>query len=165
MNILRRTKKMIQPGIVIFIALTFVMPVLVEGKIILDGISDFDDLLAEIRDSNNQTPKPAFTIDVTGGKGFIVAVTNIGEANATNVTCNITIEGGLFMSPKDFSGLAPNIGIGQNFTLLCLTKGIGIGLFIPLPIIKIKVNCTEGINATQSVQAKVFFSMVTLNNT
>jgi hypothetical protein len=163
MNFFHRTKMILQPGIIIFIALTFVLPVLVEGKIILDGISDSHDLLEEILDSNiTHTPKPAFMIDVTGGKGFIVMVTNIGEVNATNVTCNITIEGGLFMSPKDFSGLAPNIGIGQNFTLICLTKGIGIGIFIPMPIIKINVNCTEGINATLAVQAKIFFSMVTL---
>ncbi|DAC71755.1 MAG TPA: hypothetical protein DSN98_08770 [Thermoplasmata archaeon] len=110
----------------------------------------------------SETPKPALTISIVGGKGFTVTVTNIGEANATGVTCAITLEGGLFIKPKDFSGSQANLGVGQNFTIPGAPKGIGLGFITPIPTIKISVNCTEGIGATKSVPAKIFFSKITL---
>jgi len=163
MNLLNKTKMLIKLSVVIFIALTFVMPVFVEGKIILDGVFNNGETTGGIWDYiPSEAPKPALTISVAGGKGFTMTITNIGEANATDVTCNVTIEGGLFMTPKEFSGSKPNLGIGQNFTVIGATKGIGLGILIPIPMIKINVNCTEGIGATKTVQAKIFFSMVTL---
>jgi photosystem II stability/assembly factor-like uncharacterized protein len=110
----------------------------------------------------SETPKPALTVSVAGGKGFIVTITNIGEANATDVICNITIEGGLVIKPKEFSGSQISLGIGQNFTIPCALKGIGLGFLTPRPSIKVDVTCSEGINATKTVPAKIFFSMVTL---
>ena len=107
-------------------------------------------------------PKPALTISVTGGKGFTVTINNIGEANATNVDCNITITGGLVIKPKEFSGSQANLGIGANFTIPCAPKGIGLGFLTPMPSIKIDVTCSEGINATKTVAARIFFSKVTL---
>jgi len=110
----------------------------------------------------SETPKPALTISVTGGKGFTVKINNIGEANATDVTCNITISGGLVIKPKEFSGSQVSLGIGQNFTIPCAPKGIGLGFLTPMPSIKIDVTCSEGVNATKTVAAKIFFSKVTL---
>jgi hypothetical protein len=110
----------------------------------------------------SENPLPAFSVTVTGGKGFIVTITNIGEANATDVTCDITIEGGLVIKPKDFSGSLANLGVGQNFTVLGAPKGIGLGFLTPTPTIKISVNCTEGISAAKTVPAKIFFSKVTI---
>jgi photosystem II stability/assembly factor-like uncharacterized protein len=110
----------------------------------------------------SENPLPAFTVGVTGGKGFIVTVTNIGEVNATDVTCDINIEGGLIVNPKAFSDSAANLGVGENFTVLCAPKGIGLGFLTPIPTIKISVNCTEGVPATKTATAKLFFSMVTL---
>ncbi|MBE3121308.1 MAG: hypothetical protein IMZ58_03760 [Thermoplasmata archaeon] len=110
----------------------------------------------------SENPQPALTISVTGGKGFTVKINNIGEANATNVTCAITITGGLVIKPKDFSGSQLTLGIGQNFTIPCAPKGIGLGFLTPMPSIKIDVTCSEGVNATKIVAAKIFFSKVTL---
>jgi hypothetical protein len=91
-----------------------------------------------------------------------VTINNVGEANATDVTCDITIEGGLVIKPKDFSGSQPNLGVAQNFTVVGAPKGIGLGFLTPIPTIKISVNCTEGIGATKTVPAKIFFSKITL---
>jgi Photosynthesis system II assembly factor YCF48 len=107
-------------------------------------------------------PQPAFSIDITSGKGFVVSVENVGDANATEVTCDITITDGLFMTPKEFSGSQANLGIGKNFTVLGTPKGIGLGILTPIPTITINVGCTEGISATKTVQAKIFFSKVTI---
>jgi hypothetical protein len=109
----------------------------------------------------SENPKPAFSISVVGGKGFTVTIDNIGDAEATGVTCNITITGGLFIKPKAFSGLKPTLGIGQNFTVVGAPKGIGLGKLKPMPTITINVNCNEGISAAKTVNAKIFFSKVT----
>jgi photosystem II stability/assembly factor-like uncharacterized protein len=135
----------------------------VEGRIGWAGNFNVDETTGGIwKHLPAETPKPALTISIVGGKGFTVTINNIGEANATNVTCNITIEGGLIIKPKEFSGSQANLGIGQNFTIPCAPKGIGLGFLTPIPSIKIDVTCSEGINATKTVPAKIFFSMVTL---
>jgi photosystem II stability/assembly factor-like uncharacterized protein len=135
----------------------------VEGKIGWAGSFNTDDVTGGIwKHMPSENPKPALSVSVTGGKGFTVTINNIGEANATNVDCTITIEGGLVIKPKDFSGSQANLGIGANFTIPCAPKGIGLGFLTPLPSIKIDVTCSEGINATKSVAAKIFFSKVTL---
>ena len=107
-------------------------------------------------------PEPAFSIDVTGGKGLSVKISNIGEADATNVAVTITITGGLFVSPKSFTGSQGTLVAGGNFTVTGAPKGIGLGIIKPIPSIKIDVTCTEGITATKTVTAKIFFSKVTL---
>jgi hypothetical protein len=68
----------------------------------------------------------------------------------------------LFIKPKGFTMTQLTLDIGANFTVTGAPKGIGLGLFTPLPTINITVNCTQGIGATKTVQAKIFFSKITL---
>jgi len=110
----------------------------------------------------SENPLPAFSVSVVGGKGFTVTVKNSGEEIATNVTCNIEITGGLFVKPKTFSGTQASLAIGANFTVTCAPKGIGLGIIKPMPSIAITVSCHEGVNATKTVQAKIFLAKVTL---
>ena len=65
----------------------------VEGKIGWAGTFNVDETTGGVWETPTIwiQPKPALTISVTGGKGFTVTINNIGEANATDVTCNITI--------------------------------------------------------------------------
>jgi hypothetical protein len=107
-------------------------------------------------------PQPAFVVDITGGKGFTVTVSNIGDGAATNVVCSIEIIGGLFVKPKQFTGNQGTLAPGANFTILGAPKGIGLGLILALPSIHISVTCTEGPSATKIVGAKIFFSKVTI---
>ena len=107
-------------------------------------------------------PKPVLTISIVGGKGFTVTVKNIGDGEATDVTCDITIAGGLFINPKTFNENQATLGVGANFTVTGAPKGIGLGLLKPIPTITIDVNCTQGIGATKTIGAKIFFSKVTL---
>jgi hypothetical protein len=154
---------LLKPGVVIFLALVCVLPVFAEGRIILDEGYTNSVTIEEIEDyTPSEAPRPAFMINIVGGKGFIVTITNIGGVKATNTTCNVSIEGGLFMTPKVFSASEQDLDIGQNFTVIGATKGIGLGILIPIPTIKIIVNCTEGVSVIKAVQATIFFSMVTL---
>lgn len=110
----------------------------------------------------SENPLPAFSVSVTGGKGFTVKVTNSGEASATNVVCDIAITGGLFITPKTFSGNKATLAIGANFTVAGAPKGIGLGIIKPIPTITITISCDEDVNVTKIVQAKIFLTKVTL---
>lgn len=107
-------------------------------------------------------PLPAFSIDVVGGKGFFVNVTNVGDDTATNVTVSITISGGFIIRPTDFTASLATCEVGQNIGVDCAVKGLGLGIFKPIPSLKIDVTCSEDVTATKTVQAKIFFSRVTL---
>jgi hypothetical protein len=135
----------------------------VEGKIGWAGSFNTDDVTGGIfKHIPSGNPQPAFSIAITGGKGFTVTVTNIGEAAGTNVECSIAITGGLLVNPKSFSGSNATLGVGEVLTVLGAPKGIGLGFIAPIPSIKIDVTCTEGITATKTVTAKIFFTKVTL---
>jgi photosystem II stability/assembly factor-like uncharacterized protein len=107
-------------------------------------------------------PQPAFSIDLTGGNGFTIDVTNVGDKAATNVTVNITITGGFSVKPKEFTASQATLAVGSKRTVDCPVKGIGMGMIKPIPSIKIDVTCSEGATATRTIQAKIFFSKVTI---
>jgi hypothetical protein len=135
----------------------------VEGKIGWAGAFNTDDVTGGIwKHLPAAEPKPVLTISIVGGKGFTVTVKNIGDGEATDVTCDITIAGGLFINPKTFNENQATLGVGANFTVTGAPKGIGLGLLKPIPTITIDVNCTQGIGATKTIGAKIFFSKVTL---
>ncbi len=132
------------------------------GKIGWAGSYNTDEFTGGIFKYVPGDPAPAFSIDVAGGKGISVRVMNVGDATASNVTCDITIAGGLFIKPKEFTGDQATLDVGANFTVVGAPKGIGLGLLKPMPTITINVNCTGGIGATKIILAKVFFSKITL---
>jgi hypothetical protein len=107
-------------------------------------------------------PLPAFSISVVGGKGFTVNITNIGDADATDVTCDIAITDGFFVTPKTFSGNETSLAIGATFTVTGAPLGIGLGIIKPVPKITITVNCHEDVNATRTVQAKILLKRIIL---
>jgi len=107
-------------------------------------------------------PQPAFSIDITSGKGFIVNVINVGDKAATTVTVNITITGGFSVKPKEFTASQATLTVGRNIAVDCAVKGIDLGIIQPIPSIKIDVTCSEGVSATKTIQAKIFFSKVTI---
>lgn len=104
--------------------------------------------------------QPAFSIDVTGGKGFIVDVINVGDEIATNVICNVTVTGGFIVNPKHFSNSFPSLAVGGNLMVLGVPHGIGLGILFSMPNININVTCSEGVNASKTIPAKIFFSRI-----
>lgn len=136
----------------------------VEGKIGWAGTFNTDETTGGVfKHIPSGTPQPLLTIDIVGGAGFTVDITNVGEASATNVVCDIGITGGLFIIPKEFTGNQPTLGVGETLSIPCKPMGIGLGLILPIPTIKMDATCDEGISATKSAQAKIFFSKVTLS--
>jgi hypothetical protein len=106
--------------------------------------------------------KPNFNINVKGGKGITASINNTGYAPATNLSWSIVVDGGLIVRGKETTGSIVTIAVGETLTILGTPKGIGLGLFFPIPSIKIGVTCTEGVTVTKTIQAKIFFSTVTI---
>jgi photosystem II stability/assembly factor-like uncharacterized protein len=110
-----------------------------------------------------EVPKPQFTIEVTGGKGLIVNVKNVGDGDATNVNCVVNITGGLWVKQRLFTETKSLIAVGGNFSFTKKVMGIGLGIIKkPLPSITITVTCSENVTATRTVNVKIFLSKVTL---
>jgi hypothetical protein len=107
-------------------------------------------------------PKPSFSIEVTGGTGFDVKVTNVGDGAATNLVETITITGGLFVKPNTFSKTKTSLAVGEAWSEHYAVKGIGLGILKPKPTIKVDITCDESVKGTKSVTAKIIFSKVTV---
>ena len=91
------------------------------------------------------TAEPTLTIEsVTGGKGITVVIKNVGNADATGVEYDITIEGGLIIIPKTDSGDLGTLVPGQSVNVTFGPMGIGLGIITPMPKITVAAECTEG---------------------
>jgi photosystem II stability/assembly factor-like uncharacterized protein len=105
-------------------------------------------------------PEPALTASLSGGKGFTLKINNVGDGEATGVTYNATISGGLFVKQRTFTGTFDSIAPGASVNKTCAVMGIGFGILKDKPVIKLTVTCSEGKNATASLTAKIVFSKV-----
>ena len=133
------------------------------GKIGWAGSFNIDEFTGGIfKHIPTGNPEPAFSIDITGGKGFSANITNVGDIAAKNATVDITITGGFFVTPKDFTDSLEILTVGGKIRMDCAVKGIGLGIITLIPSIKINITCDEGVTATKTIQAKIFFSKVTI---
>jgi hypothetical protein len=94
-------------------------------------------------------PSPQFEITF---KGVSTYVKNVGDANATNVTFNRRLEGGLILVGKDKTVIIPSISIGE-------TKEARFGMILGLgkTTITFFLSCDEDVTETRSLQAIVLF--------
>jgi probable HAF family extracellular repeat protein len=107
-------------------------------------------------------PLPRLTIKIEGGNGISASITNTGYGPATNLSWSIVVDGGLIVRGKETTGSTETIAVGETLTIFGAPKGIGLGLFLPMPSIEIDVSCTEGVTVTKTMPAKIFFSKVTI---
>jgi len=107
--------------------------------------------------------EPILKVTIAGGKGFTVTVSNIGTGDATNVTFTAHIEGGLFMKQRDYTGTIGALAVNASVPTTETVMGIGLGIIKkPVPVISATATCAEGKTASASVNAKIFFSKVTI---
>ena len=105
---------------------------------------------------------PEFEMTIQDGKGITALINNTGYAPATNITWSITVDGGLIFKGKETTGEINTLDIGDTSTITASPKGIGLGLFLPLPSITINLTCAEGVSLSKTIQAKIFFSRITI---
>jgi hypothetical protein len=107
-------------------------------------------------------PQPAFSIDVTGGKGINVTVHNVGDGDATSISYTVNITNGLWVKTRTFSGTHASLAAGTSFSFAEKITGIGLGILKPIPSIKVTVTCSQGVTQEKVVNAKIVFSKVTI---
>jgi len=109
------------------------------------------------------TNEPVLQIEnISGGDNVTVLVKNTGLTEATGITINITFSGGLLILPKEYDypdTIAPEESVEVQMAVI----GIGLGIFTPMPLITVTVDCSEGSTDEQSQEAKVFFSQVIIS--
>ena len=114
-----------------------------------------DEIIAE--------PAPELSIEsITGGFGVTSVIKNIGYADATNITLNITIEGGLIIKLPIINYEIESLEANESMGITMQVFGIGLGIFTPIPEMTIGVECDEGSKDESSVEAKIFFILVTV---
>ncbi|MEM0467118.1 MAG: C25 family cysteine peptidase [Candidatus Thermoplasmatota archaeon] len=107
--------------------------------------------------------QPAFEISFEGGTGFTVSITNTGDNIATNISYNIEIIGGLYVTPRKVTDKISKLSIGETENINVNVFGIGFGILIkPLPKIRIKILCDQNIEIEKEVNVKIKFKTIIL---
>jgi subtilisin family serine protease len=97
---------------------------------------------------------------ILGGTGITAVLNNTGWGDATTVSWNISITGGLFVSPRTASGSLGALASHTSTDLTMSVFGIGLGILFPIPVITVRATCAEGASAMKSTEAKILFSKV-----
>lgn len=145
---------------------------------IFSGLGDHEIDYFSIDNANNQedtkTVKfkivediPYPDLDITaieGGKGVLATFENVGDADATNIHWDITIDKGFFFLSRKSSGNIATLESDQSSEIHMSIFGMGLGKIFELPIITIDIKCDEGFSAfdKKSINSTIFLSTVTL---
>ena len=104
---------------------------------------------------NETLEPPEFEINITGFIGIKATITNIGDADANNVSVTISLDGGLILLGKEkttpINSIAANGGIG-----VAKLMSIGFGS----ATINVTVTCDEGVIAEKSATGFVLLFLV-----
>ena len=108
------------------------------------------------------TLEPALNITkISGGNTLTIEIENSGDANATGVTGELVITGGLFIHQGAYV-FPETIPVGETATVVVPLFGLGLGFLKPVPQVSVTVTCAEGSSATALQQFKLFLSRVTI---
>jgi outer membrane protein assembly factor BamB len=106
--------------------------------------------------------EPDLTITkISGGKTLTIEIENSGDANATEVSGEIVITGGLFIHQGEYV-FPETIPAGTKVNVVIPLFGIGFGFLKAVPQISVNVTCAEQSTATAVQQFKLFLSRVTI---
>ena len=107
-------------------------------------------------------PEPDLNITkISGGKKITIEIENTGAANATGVTGELVITGGLFIHQGKYT-FPEMIPAGETVTVDVPLFGVGFGFLKAVPQISVNINCTEGSSDTALGHFKIFLSRITM---
>jgi outer membrane protein assembly factor BamB len=106
--------------------------------------------------------EPALNITkISGGNTLTIEIENSGEVNATGVSGELVITGGLFIHQGAYV-FPETIPVGETATVVVPLFGLGLGFLKPVPQVSVTVTCAEGSTAAAVQQFKLFLSRVTI---
>jgi outer membrane protein assembly factor BamB len=104
--------------------------------------------------------KPYLSITkISGGKTLTIEIENSGDANATGVSGDLVITGGLFIHQGEYA-FPETIPAGETVTIIVPVFGVGLGFLKDLPQISVTVTCAENSSDTALQLFKIFLSRV-----
>ena len=109
-----------------------------------------------------QQQEPTIIISsLIGGYGLGIEVENRGDTQATNITWEANIDGGILFSPRQKTAIIDQLSPGEKTTVTFPVFGIGLGVFTPMPEITATVYYNDQ-NDTQQTAAIIFFPTAVL---
>jgi hypothetical protein len=106
--------------------------------------------------------EPALNITkISGGNRLTIEIENVGEANATGVSGQLVITGGLFIHQGAYV-FPETIPAGETATVVVPLFGFGFGFLKAIPQVTVNVTCAEQSTDTAVQSFKLFLSRVTI---
>jgi outer membrane protein assembly factor BamB len=99
--------------------------------------------------------------NISGGKGLTLEIQNVGDADATGVTGELLITGGLFIHQGTYV-FPESIPASETATVAVPLFGIGLGFIKNMPQLSVKVSCAEESSDSTVQSFKLFFSRTTI---
>jgi PKD repeat protein len=95
------------------------------------------------------------SIDIQGGLGVTITITNSGNINITDIEWTCTLNGGFILLGKLKNGIGGSLGPGET-AIFKDTPIFGLGK----TTIEVEIACAEGVSLTKSVQGTIFLLFV-----
>jgi len=111
-------------------------------------------------DFNTSNPQPELDVEISGGLGIDVTISNIGDGDAIDIDWTVNIEGGLFVNPRNSSDTIDSLSAGEYETVHIDIFGIGLGFLADTPIITATANTDGADEIEESIEARIFFTTV-----
>ena len=124
------------------------------GTVYWTAISPATDMAFKLYGPETAAPELAIE-SIAGGFGVSAAIKNIGDADATNVTYTITLDGGLIILGKETTNSIPTIAAGASEAIKA-----GFILGIGKTTITISASCDEGATASATATGTVLLFFV-----
>jgi outer membrane protein assembly factor BamB len=107
-------------------------------------------------------PTPDLNItQISGGNKVTIEIENQGDANATGVTGELVITGGLFIRQGKYA-FPETIPAGEKADVVVPLFGVGLGFLKAVPQLSVSITCNEGSSATALQQFKIFLTRITM---
>ncbi len=97
---------------------------------------------------------------IEDGNGISFSIENVGNVNTSNVIWNVTIQGGLFIFPKEMSAEIGSMSIGESQDISISLFGLGVGILSELPEIKIIVKSDHSEEIVRTKEAIIIGNKV-----
>ena len=102
-------------------------------------------------------------IEITGGMGLTIEIKNVGDADATDVEWKSSIDGGLYINNRNYSGIITNLAVNESEEISISLLGIGLGIITPLPTITALAHAFDVEMTETTVQALIIGPFVKLS--
>ena len=100
--------------------------------------------------------------DIKDGISLIIKIKNDGNTNISDIQVNLSITGGLFISPRSKNYILPLLKVGKSTEIKTKLFGLGLGILTKLPELKITVNSPNTIIKEKRYAVKILGPFVKL---